>query len=1066
MSDNPNFIANMSSDEVYYGQDMTLCLTDVVADKADVDHSHSGYASTEHTHSGYASQSDLDLLEDVVDTKADAIHTHSGYALSSHSHSDYATVIALDTLGEEVDGKASVDHSHAEYATLSHIHSDYAAVNHDHDEDYALISHAHSDYATIVALNEVSATVSEKANASHSHDDLYYTETEVDTKLAGKADVSHTHTGIYDASGAAANALTSANAYTDSKIDALVGDGASTTLDTIGEISSAIEDNQDAIDLLNAAIGNKANASDLTSHTGNTVIHVTESDKNNWNIAKTHADITHAPSNAEKNQNAFSNVVVGNTTIAADTTTDTLTFVAGNNVTLTPNAEGDSITIASTNTVYTHPVSAGNKHIPAGGSSGQILRWSADGTAVWGVDNNTTYSNATQTSSGLMSNTDKTKLDGIAESANNYVLPSAGSSLGGVKTGGDVTISSGVITINDDSHNHVISNIDGLQDALDAKAVSGHNHNDVYYTQTQVDIKDSTTLASAKTYADGLNAAMDTRMDNAENKLNTIASGAEVNQNAFGNIIVGTTTIVADAKTDSLTIAAGTGISVAGDATNDKVTITNSGVRSIATGSSDGTISVNTNGTSANVAVKGLGSAAYTASTAYDAAGTAQTKVNEALVSAKAYADGIKNDLLNGAGTAYDTLKELGDLIDENTDAIDALETVAASKASTSDLTSHTSNKSNPHNVTLAQLGVTATASELNKMDGITATTAELNIMDGVTATTAEINYLDGVTASIQTQLNAKAASSHTHNYAGSSSAGGAATSANKLATARTITLTGDVSGSTSFDGSGNVSITATVADDSHNHIISNIDSLQSALDGKSATSHTHTAQSLVSMADALFATSYNGGVEFSYSSDSGKNVLTEISNMTAGLHTIYSIAGNAGNPKTSESWRMLVHKTSVTIGWVLAFDAQGSIYSNYQSAAGTFKGWRCIYDVTPPILWMGEYWCTDTQTVTPSKALSECRNGWVLVWSDYDTANETATNGDCFTTVIPKWNPNHVKWSGQSFIAAVPTNLSADGAISFAGKRLYVHDTKITGNTVNDVSPANDVCLRAIYEY
>lgn len=42
-----------------------------------------------------------------------------------------------------------------------------------------------------------------------------------------------------------------------------------------------------------------------------------------------------------------------------------------------------------TDTVYTHPTTSGNKHIPAGGSSGQILRWSADGTAVWGSDNNT-----------------------------------------------------------------------------------------------------------------------------------------------------------------------------------------------------------------------------------------------------------------------------------------------------------------------------------------------------------------------------------------------------------------------------------------------------------------------------------------------------------------------------------------------------------------------------------------------------------------------------------------------------------------------------------------------------
>jgi hypothetical protein len=51
---------------------------------------------------------------------------------------------------------------------------------------------------------------------------------------------------------------------------------------------------------------------------------------------------------------------------------------------------------------------------------------------------------------------------------------------------------------------------------------------------------------------------------------------------------------------------------------------------------------------------------------------------------------------------------------------------------------------------------VTATAAELNIMDGVTATKDELNIMDGVTATTAELNHTDGVTSNIQTQLNAR----------------------------------------------------------------------------------------------------------------------------------------------------------------------------------------------------------------------------------------------------------------------------------------------------------------------
>jgi hypothetical protein len=43
---------------------------------------------------------------------------------------------------------------------------------------------------------------------------------------------------------------------------------------------------------------------------------------------------------------------------------------------------------------YSHPTSAGNKHIPSGGGSNQFLKYSSSGTAVWGypTDTNTTYS--------------------------------------------------------------------------------------------------------------------------------------------------------------------------------------------------------------------------------------------------------------------------------------------------------------------------------------------------------------------------------------------------------------------------------------------------------------------------------------------------------------------------------------------------------------------------------------------------------------------------------------------------------------------------------------------------
>ena len=50
-------------------------------------------------------------------------------------------------------------------------------------------------------------------------------------------------------------------------------------------------------------------------------------------------------------------------------------------------------------------------------------------------------------------------------------------------------------------------------------------------------------------------------------------------------------------------------------------------------------------------------------------------------------------------------------------------------------------------------VAVTASAAELNKLDGVTADTAEINLLDGLTATTAELNKLDGAVVTT-TELN------------------------------------------------------------------------------------------------------------------------------------------------------------------------------------------------------------------------------------------------------------------------------------------------------------------------
>lgn len=97
-------------------------------------------------------------------------------------------------------------------------------------------------------------------------------------------------------------------------------------------------------------------------------------------------------------------------------------------------------------------------------------------------------------------------------------------------------------------------------------------------------------------------------------------------------------------------------------------------------------------------------------------------------------------------------------------------------------------------------------ASDKTKLDGI-AQGANKTVVD-TALSSASTNPVQN--KAVKAALDDKSDSDHTHNYAGASSPGGAATSANKLATARTITLTGAVNGSAEFDGSKNITITTT----------------------------------------------------------------------------------------------------------------------------------------------------------------------------------------------------------------------------------------------------------------
>ena len=122
---------------------------------------------------------------------------------------------------------------------------------------------------------------------------------------------------------------------------------------------------------------------------------------------------------------------------------------------------------------------------------------------------------------------------------------------------------------------------------------------------------------------------------------------------------------------------------------------------------------------------------------------------------------------------------------------------------------------------------ITATAAELNILDGVTATASELNIMDGVTATTAELNHTDGVTSNIQTQLDSKATSSGVTSVSGTDpivSSGGTTpaislkngfiqNSSSAISTGTTTSFTAStyptfISGATTSTGGGSFTVT------------------------------------------------------------------------------------------------------------------------------------------------------------------------------------------------------------------------------------------------------------------
>lgn len=406
-------------------------------------------------------------------------------------------------------------------------------------------------------------------------------------------------------------------------------------------------------------------------------------------------------------------------------------------------------------------------------------------------------------------------------------------------------ISSAVSKKANSSHTHTVSNVTNLQTALDTM-------------NSEIDgsIKSLSVSGKTITYTknDGSTGTITTQDTNTDTKVtNTLATTTKA-------YVTGTTS----ATTSTGAQVFDTGVYL--DTTAGQL------VATTFKGALDGNAKTATSATSASSATKATQDGnGNTITSTYETKSAASAKLTEAKTYADSAAAQVKNDLLNGAGGAYDTLKELGDLIDVNVDAIEALETVAANKA----------DKGHTHNYA-GSSSVGGAATSANKVNS--SLTVKFN--SGTTEGTNLFTFNGSTAKSVNITPSAigAAASSHTHDdryYTETevdTKLSGKANTSHGNHVPTTQTASNNV-----FLRNDNTWATVTPANigaaaSSHSHTVANISDLtatstelnymdgvtsnvQEQLDGKAASGHSHSnaSTSAAGFMTAAMVTKLNG---------------------------------------------------------------------------------------------------------------------------------------------------------------------------------------------------------------
>ena len=332
----------------------------------------SGFSVNTHNHhTDYYTKNEINdkvnTINAAINGKANSKHSHGGadVTLTGYTKPSATSAIAntdnlnaaIGKLEKALDGKSSTSHNHnssylginatAKAANKLATPRQINGVNFDGTANITITAAPNAHNQASNTINAMTGyTKATESSAIDAADTLNAAIGKLEFKVDSKQDSGdfaqrvHNHddryyteseinTKITNLQTADTNNLKAAKDYTDSKVAALV-DSAPETLDTLNELA--------------AALGNDANfAATMATNLGN------KADKN------------HGHSNATNSAAGF---------MSKD-----------------DKAKLDGIAANANN--YVHPTSSGNKHIPSGGSSGQFLKWSADGTAVWAANPNT-----------------------------------------------------------------------------------------------------------------------------------------------------------------------------------------------------------------------------------------------------------------------------------------------------------------------------------------------------------------------------------------------------------------------------------------------------------------------------------------------------------------------------------------------------------------------------------------------------------------------------------------------------------------------------------------------------